>query len=72
MREPIRKEMEVFNNILCVTVRELTGGEDGEVVMTYDNYKKLCLRNRLTVVRPGKGMDSYALVDWASIPERYI
>ena len=71
IREPIRKEMEVFNNILCVTVRELTGGEDGEVVMTYDNYKKLCLRNRLTVVRPGKGMDSYALVDWASIPERF-
>ena len=29
------------------------------------------MRKRLVVLRPGKGLDSYALIDWMSIPERF-
>ena len=63
--------MEVYNNIVCVTVDELTcGGEDG-AVMGYECYKKLASRSRLRVVRPGKGLGSHALVEWSSLPARY-
>ena len=63
--------MEVYDNIVCVTVDELTcGGEDG-AVMGYECYKKLASRSRLRVVRPGKGLGSHALVEWSSLPARY-
>ena len=39
--------------------------------MTRANYDKLASRKRLNVFRPGKGMGSYALIDWASLPERF-
>lgn len=54
-----------------MTVAELTESAEGVQVMSYDNYKKLCLRKRLNVFRPGKGMGSYALIDWDSLPIRF-
>ena len=68
--------MEVYNGHICVTVTELTDNTGGVQVLSYDNYKKLCIRKRLNILRPGKGLDSYALIEWASLPlrfkERYI
>lgn len=63
--------MEVYQGHICVTVAELTDNSDGLQVLSYDNYKKLCRRKRLIVLRPGKGMASYALIEWASIPARF-
>lgn len=57
----------VYNNIVCITVNELTEG----AVMSYDNYKKLVQRNRLHIMRQGKGLGNCALVEWSSIPLRF-
>lgn len=61
--------MEYYGNIIAVTVADLTGGEDP--VMSHANYAKLQLRGRLNVLRPGKGYGSYALIEYASLPERF-
>lgn len=63
--------MEYYGSILCVTVSELTGSEDGDAVMSYETYHKCVVRHQLTVARPGKGKGSYALIEWASLPERF-
>ena len=52
-------------------MHELTRSDDGEAVMTQSCYKKLVLRNRVNVLRPGKGLGSYALVEYRSLPERF-
>ena len=59
--------MEYFENCLCVSARELVDGN----VMTASNYKQLAHRGKLTVVRQGKGLGSYALVAVDSLPEKY-
>ena len=63
--------MEIYRNILAVTVEELTRGENGESVMSHGNYQKLSYRNQLTVLRPGKGLDHCALIEFASLPARF-
>jgi len=63
--------MEYFGNILAVTMHELTRSDDGEAVMTESNYKKLVIRNRINVLRPGKGLGCYALIEYYSLPERF-
>lgn len=63
--------MEIFNGNICVTVAELTDSSDGNAVMSYKNYNILAFRNRLSIVRPGKGLDSYAHIDWQTLPERF-
>lgn len=52
-------------------MHELTRSDDGEAVMTKANYDKLVLRRRITVLRPGKGLGSYALIEYSSLPERF-
>lgn len=68
--------MEVYNGHICVTVAELTDSVSGEQIMSRENYDVLVRRKRLNILRPGKGLDSYALIEWASLPlrfkERYI
>ena len=61
--------MEYFGNIIAVTVADLTEGSDP--VMSTANYAKLNQRGRLNVLRPGKGYGSYALIEYASLPERF-
>ena len=61
--------MEYFGSIIAVTVEDLTGGIDP--VMTPACYFKLQQRGRFTVLRPGKGYGSYALIEYASLPERF-
>ena len=39
--------MEFYGKIIAVTVQDLTRTDDGEAVMTQENYKKLVLRGRL-------------------------
>lgn len=39
--------------------------------MSADCYKKLVARGQLTMLRPGKGLGSYALIEYASIPSRF-
>ena len=59
-----------------MTVAELTDSVSGEQIMSRENYDVLVRRKRLNILRPGKGLDSYALIEWASLPlrfkERYI
>ena len=40
-------------------------------IMSVPNYKKLAARKEINVVRPGKGLGSYALVEIATIPLRF-
>lgn len=54
-----------------MTVVELTDGGQGERIMSRKNYDALVMRKRLNILRPGKGLDSYALIEWTSIPERF-
>lgn len=65
------RRMEIFNDILCVTVAELTADDGGMQVMSYKNYNQLVYRHRINVVRPGKGLGGYALIEWSSIPARF-
>lgn len=63
--------MEYYKKYLCVTVYELTRKDDGEAIMSFENYKSLVKRRRLHVVRQGKGLGNYALIDYNSLPERF-
>lgn len=58
-------------NTLTVTVQQLTDSSTGASVMSYECYKKLAQRKSITVVRPGKGLDHCALVDFDSLPSRF-
>lgn len=57
--------MEIYNNTACVTVGEITE------VMSFDCYQKMLSRGNIRSARQGKGLGSYALIVWSSIPERY-
>lgn len=59
------------NNIVTVTVKQLTDASSGKAVMSYACYCKLAQRGLITVVRPGKGLDHPALVDYDSLPSRF-
>ena len=63
--------MEYFGNTIAVTVHELTRSDDGEAVISKSNYDKLVSRERINVLRPGKGLGSYALIEYRSLPERF-
>lgn len=64
--------MEYFGNIIAVTVADLTSNnEANSAVMSYECYKHLVIRRRINVLRPGKGLGSYALIEYASLPERF-
>lgn len=52
-------------------MHELTRSDDGEAVVSKSNYDKLVCRGRINVLRPGKGLGSYALIEYRSLPERF-
>ena len=56
---------------MCVTFSELTESESGPRVMSESNYKWLCRTGKLNVVRPGKGLDNYALIKYDTMPARF-
>ncbi len=63
--------MTYYGNTIAVTVDELTGDAGGDAVMTRNNYRNLQCRGRINVLRPGKGYGSCALIEYASLPERF-
>ncbi len=63
--------MERYNNILCVDVSELTRSDDGPAIMSVENCHNLRKRRRVNVVRRGGGMETGALIEYASLPERF-
>lgn len=63
--------MESHNGIIYVTVQDLTDASAGAPVISYDNYRKLVTRRRLELGRQGKGLGSYALIVYESLPTRF-
>lgn len=63
--------MEYYGNIIAVTVDELTGGDGCDIIMSRSNYRQLQQRGRINVLRSGRGYGSYALIEYASLPERF-
>lgn len=63
--------MESHDGILYVTVQELTDASKGAPVMSYANYRQLLARRRIEQGRQGKGLGSYALVVYSSLPARF-
>ena len=59
------------HTLITVTVQQLTDASSGEAVMSYECYKSLLRRKSITVVRPGKGLEHCALVDYDSLPTRF-
>lgn len=57
--------------MVCVTVDDLTRCDDGEAVMSKHNYDYHIKKNKFIIIRPGKGLGSYALIDYATLPERF-
>lgn len=57
--------------LITVTVQQLTDASSGEAVMSRACYDKLVQRKIINVVRPGKGLDHCALVDYDSLPSRF-
>lgn len=62
--------MEIYQNNIAVTVEELTSEQGGKAVMTFDQYKNGIYRKKITVLRRGCNCTP-ALVEWASLPERF-
>lgn len=62
--------MEYYGKILCISYQDLTRGPDP--VMSVPNYKKLAAEGKINVVRPGKGLGNYALVEVFTMPKRFI
>ena len=61
--------MEYYGKIWCVSHQELVQGPNP--IMSEANYKQLCSRGQLNVVRPGKGLGNYALIEVATMPQRF-
>ena len=61
----------IEHTLITVTVQQLTDASSGEAVMSRSCYDKLVQRKSITVVRPGKGLDHCALVDYDSLPSRF-
>ena len=61
--------MEYYGKILCISYHDLTGGDNP--VMSVPNYKKLSANGNINVVRQGKGIGNYALVEIATLPTRF-
>ena len=61
--------MEYYGKILCISYHDLTGGDNP--VMSVPNYKKLSANGNSNVVRQGKGLGNYALVEIATLPTRF-
>jgi transposase InsO family protein len=61
--------MEYFNKITCVTVDDLTTGDPP--VMSLSNYQSLRKRQQINFIRRGGGLESYALIEYDSLPARF-
>lgn len=62
--------MILYESNIAVTVAELTDPDNG-AIMSYEAYKSLMRRKSIVVLRPGKGLDHPALIDYHTLPERF-
>lgn len=58
--------MEIYNHRIVITYDELVGGEN--LIVSIANYKAMKRRKQLQVLRPGKGANSCALIDYDTLP----
>lgn len=65
------KTMEWFGNTIAVTMHELTQSDCGETVMSRAAYDWNVGKGNFNVLRPGKGLGSYALIEYHSLPQRF-
>lgn len=63
--------MEWYGNSIAVTVQDLTRSDDGEAVMSRDVYDWNARKENFNVLRLGKGLGSYALIEYHSLPLRF-
>lgn len=61
--------MEYYGKILCISYQDLT--KEPDPVMSVPNYKKLAAEGKINVVRNGRGLGSYALVEIFTMPMRF-
>ncbi len=61
--------MQFYGKIRCISLDELTRGPNP--IMSVSNYKKQCRQKKINVVRPGKGLGHYALIEIATMPQRF-
>ncbi|MDE7413259.1 MAG: hypothetical protein K2N05_05655, partial [Muribaculaceae bacterium] len=59
--------MEYCNGTYCISYPELIDGG----IVTKSNYDNWIKRDKVIVVRPGKGLGNYALIAVDSLPDRY-
>ena len=65
------KRMDYYNKILCIEGGELILSENNpDGLMSLECYKKMCQRNKLTIVRRGC-YGTPALVEYDSLPAKY-
>ena len=63
--------MEIYKDNIAVTVEELTSDQGGDAVMTRYQYDHMVKRKNCIILRSGKGLGSYALIEYSSLPERF-
>ena len=63
--------MRVSGNIILITFKELTRSDNGDAVMTRNNYLQLSRRGRINVTERGGGLGKEAEVEWSSLPDRF-
>lgn len=57
--------MEYYQNVLCLTYSDFDG------VLPYETLKSAVKNNRCHLLRRGYGRDTYALIQWSSLPNKY-
>lgn len=63
--------MEYYKNMICVTMQELTREDDGAPIMSKSNYNYHVRTGKINRVRLGGGMGNFALIEYASLPDRF-
>lgn len=61
--------MEYYGKIACISYMDLV--REPNPIMSRPNYKWLKREGKINVVRPGKGLGCYALVEVATMPQRF-
>ena len=68
--------MEYYDDKLCISYDDLTrndapAGQPSDAIMSASNYYKLAASKQINVVRSGRGLNGYALIELESLPERF-
>ncbi len=61
--------MQYYGKIACISFQELTS--EPNPIMSVSNYKKQKRNNKINVINAGKGLGNQALVEIATMPQRF-